>query len=73
MTLPELQAQRAELLKGMTQAILEITSPDGTRLVYRSQQEMEGAIRRLDAEIAALATPQESRVFTVQTNRGFAS
>lgn len=66
-TLAELQAQRDEILSQMGGA-QSLTFQDRS-ITRRPQQELDAALARVDAEIAALQSPQP-RQFTIQTSRG---
>jgi hypothetical protein len=69
LTLAQLQAQREKILSGMGNAAQVQFS--GGSVTHRPQAEMEAALQRVDAEIAALQSPQ-SRQFAVRTSRGLA-
>ena len=66
-TVEELQAQRDQILAGMSE-ISHVQGPTAA-VSFKSQADMELLLKRLDAEIAALQGTQ-SRQFTIQTNRG---
>jgi hypothetical protein len=66
-TLEQLQAQRDKILDEMgNPSHVQFESQSVT---YRPQDELEAALRRVDAEIAKLQSPQ-SRQFTIQSLRG---
>ncbi len=67
MTLGELQTKRAKILADMG-GFSEIQSGDRS-LRMRPQSELEAALQRVDAEIAALQSPQP-RSFVPVTSRG---
>ena len=62
--LAELQAKRAEVVKSIGLTRVQF----GERSIEYSQQ--REALELIDSEIAKLQSPGESRVFTIQTNRG---
>jgi 5-enolpyruvylshikimate-3-phosphate synthase len=67
MTIEELQAKRSKILTDMG-GFLELIHGDKT-IRNRPQTDLEAALQRVDAEIAALQSPQP-RNFVIQTNRG---
>lgn len=67
MTIEELQASREAILKQMA-APSSVTRGDMS-VQHRQQSDLEAALRRVDAEIAALQSPQP-RNFVIQANRG---
>lgn len=67
MTINELQVQREAILKQM--AAPESLSSGDKSIRNRQQGDLEAALQRIDAEIAALQSPQP-RNFVIQTNRG---
>jgi hypothetical protein len=68
LTLAQLQQRRDEILDEMGRAS-EVRFSDGRSVTQRPQTELDAALQRVDAEIAAMQSPQ-SRQFTVQTSRG---
>lgn len=67
LTLEQLQAERDKILDAMGHPI-NVQFSDRS-ITYRAQADLEAALKRVDAEIAKLQSPQ-SRQFTIQTNRG---
>ena len=67
LTLEQLQAQREDVLTSMRAESRIECSDRG--VTYKPQAELEAALQRIDAEIAAMQSPQ-SRQFTIQTSRG---
>ena len=66
-TLEQLQAQRDSILSDMAKP--SKIAFEGMQTDYRPQADLEAALRRVDAEIAKVQSPQP-RQFTIQTNRG---
>jgi high-affinity nickel permease len=64
MTLAELQAKREEVLQSL--GIARITF--GERSIEYARQ--ADALAAIDREIARLAQPEQTRVFTIQSKRG---
>ena len=67
LTLEQLQAQREKILCDMGNTA-QVQFGDMS-VTHRPQAEMDAALQRIDAEIAALQSPQ-SKQFTVKTSRG---
>ena len=68
MTLSELQEQREQLLKRLTGT--RSVTVEGRSVTYDGPSEVVHALREFDKQIASATTPNESRVFTIQSNRG---
>lgn len=66
LTLDQLQAQRDAIVAEMGQPNVQFAERALTR---RPQSELDAALRKIDAEIAKLQSPQNT-VFTIQTSRG---
>jgi len=66
-TLSDLQAQRDQIVSAMSQP--EEVRFESRLVRQRSQQDLDAALRRIDAEIAKLQTPGATK-FTIQTSRG---
>ena len=66
-TLEQLQTARDAIIDQMSQPVRGVTGND--MVEFRSQQDLEHALAKVDAEIAALSGSQ-STVFTIQTSRG---
>ena len=69
LTLDQLQKQRDDVIADMGKGESRVEF-EGRGLTYRTQAESEAALQRIDAEIAKLQSPSQSRQFTVKTSRG---
>jgi hypothetical protein len=67
LTLEQLQEQRDKILEEMGRPI-NVQFSDRS-VTYRAQEDLDGALKRVDAEIARLQSPQ-AKQFTIQTKRG---
>lgn len=67
LTLEQLQAERDKIVDAMGHPI-NVQFSDRS-VTQRSQADLEAALKRVDAEIAKLQSPQ-ARQFTIQTSRG---
>jgi len=68
LTLGQLQAERDKILDAMAQPIT-VQFSDRRSVTFRAQADLDAALKRVDAEIARLQSPQ-SRQFTIRTSRG---
>lgn len=67
LTVQDLQSERDKILAQMGNP--SQVSFEGRSLTYRPQVDLEAALKRVDAELAAMQAPS-SRQFVIQTNRG---
>lgn len=69
LTLPELQAMRDALLKARASGTRRVRTGD-EEIEYKSDSEMDRALRNLDSQIASLQSGSTPNTFKFSTSKG---